>query len=60
MSEGPVKGGMQRVRQAAFTLVLVAVAARICWEFLVPLVPILVSFIVVLVVLGVAVFGRHK
>lgn len=54
------QGGMQRVRQAALTLVLVAVAARVCWAFLAPLVPILVTFIVVLVVIGVAVFRWRK
>lgn len=60
MSEVPTKNGLQRLRQAALTLVGVAVAARLAWELLSPLVPILISFIVVLIVLGVAVFGRHK
>jgi len=57
MSEGPVKNGMQRVRQAALTLLVVAAATRIAWAFLAPLVPILVSLVVVLVVIWAAVFG---
>ena len=60
MSDNSVKGGMQRARQAAITLLVVAVAARIVWAFMAPLVPILVSFVVVVVVISVAVFGRHK
>ena len=53
----PVKNSMQRVRQAAYTLVLVAVAARIVWGFLAPLLPILICFIVVLAVIWFALFG---
>jgi hypothetical protein len=60
MSGSPVRGGMQRVRQVAFILVLVAVASRVAWALLSPLVPILVSLIVVLVVLWVALGGRIK
>jgi hypothetical protein len=60
MSDGPIKNGMQRLRQAAVTLVLAAVGARITWGLLAPLVPILITFIVVLVVIGVAIFGVRK
>jgi len=57
MSEGPTKNGMQRVRHMALTLLAVAVAARIAWLLLDPLVPILVSLVVVLAVISVALFG---
>ena len=60
MSDGPIKGGMQRARQAALTLVLVAVAARIVWGMLAPLMPILICFIVVLVVIWIALFGPRS
>lgn len=45
---------------AAISLVLVAAAARITWSLLAPLVPILVSLVVVLFVLWVALFGLRK
>jgi hypothetical protein len=60
MSEGPVKSWVNRVRQAVFTLLMMAAGVRVAWAFLAPVVPILVSLIVVLVVLSVALFGRRS
>lgn len=60
MSDGPVKSGMARVRQAVLTLLLAAAGVRVAWALLAPAIPILVSLIVVLVVLGVALGARFK
>lgn len=53
-------GAMGRVRQAVVTLLLVAAGARLAWDWLAPLVPILVCLVVVGVVLWVALGGRIK
>jgi hydrogenase-4 membrane subunit HyfE len=50
----------KRVLQAVLTLVVVAASARLVWALLEPAIPVLVSLAVVLVVLGVAVFGRRS
>ncbi len=60
MSEGPVKSWVNRIRQVVFTLLMMAAGVRIAWAFLAPVVPILVSLIVVLVVLSAALFGRRS
>jgi len=60
MGDSSVKSWTARVRQAALTLLAIAVAARIAWSLLAPLVPILVSFVVVVVVISIAVFGWHR
>ncbi len=60
MSDNQVKEWTGRVRQAAMTLLVVAVAARLVWTLLAPVVPVLVSLVVVIVVLGVAIFGRRS
>jgi hypothetical protein len=57
MSGNHLKEWSGRVRQAAITLLVVAVVARLVWSLLAPVVPLLVSLVVVIVVLGVAVFG---
>jgi hypothetical protein len=57
MSGNQVKEWAGRIRQAAVTLLMVAVVARLVWTLLAPVVPVLVSLIVVIVVLGVAIFG---
>jgi len=59
MPEGPVKNWMGRVRQSVLTLLLAAAGVRIAWSVLAPVVPILVSLLVVLAVLSVALFGRR-
>lgn len=58
MSDGWFKGGTKRVRQAVITLLVVAAGARLSWDLLAPLVPVLVSLIVVICVLWVAFGGR--
>jgi hypothetical protein len=60
MSDGPVKSWVGQVRQVVLTLLLVAAGVRIAWALLAPVVPILVSLVVVLVVLSVAVFGPRS
>jgi hydrogenase-4 membrane subunit HyfE len=50
----------KRVLQAVVMLVVVATGARLVWALLEPAVPELVSLAVVLVVLGVAVYGRRS
>jgi len=60
MSDGPVKGSVGRFRQALFTLLAVAVGAHIVWTLLAPIIPLLVSIVAVLVVLGVALFGPRS
>jgi len=60
MSDGRVKSWVGRVRQVVITLLLVAAGARIAWALLAPVVPILVSLMVVLVVLSVAIFGPRS
>lgn len=57
MSDGPVRGSVGKVRQVMLTLLAVAVGAHIAWTLLAPIVPLLVSIVVVLVVLSVALFG---
>ncbi len=59
MSDGPLKDWTGRVRQAVVTLLLVAAGVRLAWALLAPDLPLLVSLAVVLIVLGVAVFGRR-
>lgn len=51
------KGIVQRVRQAVVTLLMVAAGARLAWDWIVPLVPILVCIVVVGIVLWVALGG---
>lgn len=60
MSDGPVKTWVGRVRQAVITLLVVAAGARLAWDLLDPVVPILVSLAVVICVLWVALGGRIK
>ena len=60
MSDSPLKDPVKRLRQAVFTLLLVAVGVRIAWSFIAPLVPILISLAVLLTVLWVAFGGRLK
>lgn len=60
MANGPVKSGVDRVRQAAVTVLIVAAGVRIAWALVAPAVPILVSLIVVLAVLSFALFGRRS
>jgi hypothetical protein len=60
MSDGPLKSGVGKVRQVVLTLIMVAAGARVAWALMAPAVPFLVSLIVVLVVLGVAVYGPRS
>jgi hypothetical protein len=60
VSDGPVKAWTGRVRQAVTTLLVVAAGARLAWDLLAPVVPILVSLSVVICVLWVAFGGRIK
>jgi hypothetical protein len=58
MSGNPLKNRFGQVRQAVLLLLGVALAVRIAWYLLIPVVPTLVSIAVVFTVLGVALFGR--
>ena len=58
MIDGWFTGGTRRIRQAVITLLVVASGARLSWNLLAPLVPILVSLAVVICVLWVAFGGR--
>lgn len=49
---------MKRVRQAVVTLLIVAAGARLAWDWIAPVVPILVSIVVVGVVIWIALGGR--
>jgi hypothetical protein len=60
MSDGPLKSWVGKVRQVVTTLLMVAAGVRIAWTLMAPAVPLLVSLIVVLVVLGVALFGPRS
>jgi hypothetical protein len=60
MSDGPLKSWVGKVRQVVVTLLMMAVGVRIAWTLMAPAVPILVSLIVVLVVLGMAIFGPRS
>jgi hypothetical protein len=61
MSESSsVKSWAGRVRQAVTTLLVVAAGARLAWDLLAPVVPILVSLAIVICVLRVALFGLRK
>jgi hypothetical protein len=60
MSDGPLKSGVGKVRQVVLTLLMVAAGARIAWALMAPAVPVLVSLMVVLVVLGMAVYGPRS
>jgi hypothetical protein len=52
------KGLVSRSRQAVLTLLMVAAGARLAWDWIAPVVPILVSLAVVGTVLWVALGGR--
>ena len=52
------KGLVSRSRQAVLTLLMVAAGARLAWDWIAPIVPILVSLAVVGTVLWVALGGR--
>jgi hypothetical protein len=58
VTDGWFKGGTRRVRQAVLTLLVVAAGARLSWDLLAPVVPVLVSLAVVICVLWVALGGR--
>ena len=58
MSDGWFKGSLKRVRQAVLTLLMVAAGVRLAWDWLAPVVPILVSLAVVSAILWVAFGGR--
>ena len=60
MSDGPLKSGVGKVRLVVLTLLMVAAGVRIAWALMAPVVPVLVSLIVVLVVLGMALFGLRS
>jgi hypothetical protein len=60
MSDTSAKEWLKRVRQAVLTVLVVAVAVRVAWVLLAPVLPELVSLAVVLTVLGVAVYGRRS
>jgi hypothetical protein len=51
---------VKRVRQAVITMLMVAAGARLAWDFLAPVVPILVSIVVVATVIWIALGGRIK
>jgi hypothetical protein len=58
VTDGWFKSLAKRVRQAVLTLLVVAAGARLSWDLLAPVVPILVSLAVVGSVLWVALGGR--
>lgn len=58
MSDGSFKGWMEHIRKAVLLLLGVAAGVRIAWALLAPAVPVLVSLVVVLFVLGLVIFGR--
>ena len=60
VSKSPIKGGMEHIRKAVLLLLGVAAGVRIAWALLAPAVPILVSLLVVLTVLGLALYGRRS
>jgi hypothetical protein len=51
---------MEHVRKAVLLLLGVATGARIAWALLAPVVPTLVSLVVVLAALGIALFGLRS
>jgi hypothetical protein len=51
---------VKRVRQATLTLLMVAAGARLAWDWIAPVVPILVSIVVVATVIWIALGGRIK
>ena len=55
-----MSGMAQRVRQAAITLLLAAVGARFAWSLLAPVVPILVSLVVMATLIWVVLGGGTR
>jgi hypothetical protein len=54
-----IRGWHKRILGAVSVILVVAAGVRLAWALLMPVVPQLVTLAVVLVVLGLAIFGRR-
>lgn len=59
MSDRPVRGWASYGLRAVLVLLAIAGGVRLAWEWLAPVVPMLIGLAVVLAVLRLAIGGRH-